>query len=108
MLTPGSIVVSGRDFETFALWYGAWGSGDLLAAAPDTVLVNYALYQFDWYRRLMAARYPDVAGIDQSVQTLMAANATDRPIFFSEKLDIVPETSLSAVGPLWRYQPNAQ
>ena len=108
VLPPGSIVVSGRDFETFALWYGAWGSGDLLAAAPDTVLVNYALYQFDWYRRLMAARYPDVPGIDQSVQTLMAANATERPIFFSEKLDIVPETSLSAVGPLWRYQPNAQ
>lgn len=108
IIEAGSIVVTGRDFETFALWYGAWGSGDLSAHAPDTVLVNYALYQFDWYQRLMAAVYPHVAGVDTSVPALLEAHAWSRPIFFSEKLDIVPEAQLTPAGPLWRYQPEAQ
>lgn len=108
VLEADSIVITGRDFETFALWYGAWGSGTLLEAAPDAVLVNYALYQFDWYGRLMGALYPDVAGIDQSVQALLSANAETRPIYFSEQFDFVPKETLSATGALWRYQPTAQ
>jgi len=43
VIEPGSIVVSGADEDTFALWYAAWASGELLARAPDTLLINHLL-----------------------------------------------------------------
>lgn len=102
VLEPHSMIISSADAETFALWYGAWGSGELLKRYPDTVLINYALYQFPWYRRLLAAQYPDVVDDSSSVEEIMARNA-DRPIFFSEKLAFWPEEQMEAVGPIWRY-----
>jgi hypothetical protein len=105
-LQPGSILISLADDETFALWYGAWASGELLAADPDLVLVNYSLYQFDWYRRLLRAQYPNVVGDTQSVEELLATQAGQHPIFFSEQLSVVSPNQLSPSGPLWRYQPD--
>lgn len=104
VLEPGSLVFSSADAETFALWYGAWGSGELLAAAPGTAFINVALYQFDWYRRLMADLYPELEGVDQSPHVLLDANAGRRPIFFSEILPLVSENDLEPAGPLWRYR----
>lgn len=105
VVEPNSIVVSSADAETFALWYGAWGSGDLLEVAPGSMIVNYSLLQFDWYRRLMAEVYPDIPAAGQSFEDLMAANVGRRPVFFSEKLTVVPDETLTPVGPLWRYRP---
>lgn len=108
IVEPGSIIITNRDRETFALWYGAWGSGDLFEGAPDTVLVNHALYQFDWYRRLAGVTYTGVPGVDESTSALIAANADLRPIYVTEKLSTIPESSLDPVGPIWRYEPAAQ
>lgn len=101
VLTPQSLVISNGDAETFALWYGAWASGELLQNAPDVVLVNYALYQYPWYRRLLQDLYPDVPALGQSWDTLLTANRPIRAIYFSEPLPIVPEDTLAARGPLW-------
>jgi hypothetical protein len=105
VLEPNAILVSLADNETFALWYGAWASGELSRKAPGLVLINYSLYQFDWYRRLLRAQYPTVVGNQPSVEAILADQADQRPIFFSERLAYVPATQLQPVGPLWRYQP---
>ena len=81
-IEPGGIVVSSGDRQTFALWYGAWASGELLEQAPGSVVVNDALYQFDWYARLLGDLYPDVPGIDDSFEELLRRNVDVRPIYF--------------------------
>ena len=103
VIEPHSIIISSADAETFALWYGAWGSGELLAKDPDTVLINYALYQFDWYRRLLREQYPAVVGESESVEEILAANRGQRPIYFSEKFSFWPVEELTPAGPIWRY-----
>ncbi len=105
VLEPNSIVVSLADNETFALWYGAWASGELTRKAPGLVLINYSLYQFDWYRRLLRAQYPTVVDDQPSVEAILASQANQRPIYFSEQLSYVPEAQLQPVGPLWLYRP---
>ena len=104
-LEPESIVVSGADAETFALWYGAWGSGVLLEKAPGAMLVNYALYQFPWYGRLLGDLYPATPGVSAGLDALLAENDGRRPVYFTELLDVVPRETLSPAGPLWRYTP---
>ncbi len=103
-IEPGSIVITQEDAPTFSLWYGNWGSGELQKSASDVILVNYALYQFEWYRRLLGELYPHVPAVDQSVEAMLAANVDERPVFFSEKLPIVPDDQLIPAGPLWRYR----
>jgi len=104
VLEPGSIVVTLNDRETFALWYGVWGSGELAARVPGIIAVNDSLYQFDWYRRLQGDLYPGIAGIDQSVDALIAANQGVRPIYFAQLPAAVPPEMLEPVGPLWRLK----
>ncbi|MEZ4710782.1 MAG: DUF2723 domain-containing protein [Caldilineaceae bacterium] len=102
---PGSVVISSADQETFAIWYGAWGSGELMRLEPPPIFVNYALLQFPWYRRQLAQQYPAIPGLDQSLDQVIAANAGQRPIYFSEQLSVVPAEQLEPVGPIWRYKP---
>lgn len=104
-LEPGSLILSSADAATFALWYGQWGSGALAAQTPDLVMVNYALYQFGWYRNLMHDLYPNVPGMGEPLATLLAANAAQRPIFVTEPLPGLPPAELTPVGPLWRWIP---
>ena len=104
ILEPGSIVISRADHDTFALWYSAWASGELLRNAPDTVLINDGLYQFPWYQRLLATLYPTVVSESHSVQEILAANHGKHPIFFTQDLGLVPTEQLETVGPLWRYK----
>ncbi len=104
VLPPNSIVISREDNDTFALWYGAWASGELLRRTPNVVLINDALYQFPWYQRLITALYPDVVGNSQSVLEILALNHGVRPIFFSTETSLVPADQLEKVGPLWRYK----
>jgi hypothetical protein len=103
VLEPGSIVISRDDRETFALWYGVWGSGELDRSAPGVIMLNDSLYQFDWYRRLQGSLHPDIPAISDSITQVLAQNAGRRPIFFAEQLPIVDAASLTPVGPLWRY-----
>lgn len=105
VIDADSIIVSSADAETFALWYAAWGNGVLRERAPKVVLLNYALYQFPWYQRLMATLYPDVIGDSSSVEEILARNASQRTIYFSEKFAFWPAEQMEAAGPIWRYRP---
>ena len=104
VIEPDSIVVSSGDARTFALWYGAWATGELERAAPGVVLVNEALYQFSWYRRLLAGLYPDVAGVDISVAELIERHADRRPVYFTETPPDLAADRLMPSGLLWRYR----
>jgi len=106
VVEPGSLLFSSADAETFALWYGAWGSGELLEASPGTALVNVALLQFEWYQALLTRLYPDLAGVETGNATeILQANAGHRPIYFSEIVAPAVEYQLQPVGSLWRYTP---
>lgn len=103
VLEPNSLIFSSADRETFALWYGAWATSDLLKAAPDAVLVNVALLQFDWYRVLLTHLYPDLPGVQSGTAAgIMTANVGHRPIFFSEKVAPAQPDQLVPAGPIWR------
>jgi hypothetical protein len=104
VIEPDSIVVTLDDRETFALWYGVWGSGELVAKVPGIIPVNDSLYQFDWYRRLQGDLYPSIEGIDQSVDALIAASRGTRPIYFAQLPSAIPPEMLEPVGPLWRLK----
>ncbi len=104
-LEPNSLVFSSGDRETFALWYGAWATGDLLEAAPGTTLVNVALLQFDWYRVLLTRLYPDLPGVETgAAASILSANVGKRPIFFSEQIPPARTDQLMPAGSIWRLQ----
>ena len=103
IVEPNAIIVTSTDATTFAIWYGAWGGGELLDAAPDAIVLNYALYQFDWYRRLQADLHPGIPGIGESVSAVVAANGGERPVYFTEVIPEFTDQHASPVGPLWRY-----
>ncbi|MBX3011650.1 MAG: DUF2723 domain-containing protein [Caldilineaceae bacterium] len=105
VIEADSIIISSADNETFSLWYAAWGSGVLRQRAPQVVLLNYALYQFPWYQRLVAKLYPEVVGDSQSIEEILARNVDKRTIFFSEKFSFWSTDELQPAGPIWRYQP---
>ena len=106
VVEPGSVVFSSADAETFALWYAAWGSRELLEAAPGTALVNVALLQFGWYQALLARLYPDLAGVDTGeAAKILQANVGRRPIYFSEIVAPAVANQLQPAGSLWRYAP---
>ena len=107
VIEPNSIIISSADAETFALWYAAWGSGVLREQAPDVVLINYALYQFPWYQRLVASLYPDVVGESHSVEEIVIRNAESRSVFFSEKFSYWPAEQMEPAGSIWRYRVGA-
>ena len=106
VIEPKSVVFSSADAETFALWYAAWGSGELLDVAPGSALVNVALLQFEWYRALLVRLYPDLAGVDAGdAAGILQANVGRRPIFFSEVIAPATAEKLKQAGSLWRYTP---
>ncbi len=106
VVEPNSVLFSSADAETFALWYAAWGSGELLEAAPGTALVNVALLQFEWYQALLARLYPDLAGVETGEASgILQANVGRRPIYFSEIVAPAVANQLQPAGSLWRYAP---
>jgi hypothetical protein len=96
IIRPHSLVVTRADAATFALWYGLWAS-DAFQANPDVIPVNDALYPYPWYRRLLAVRYPDVPGLDESLAAALAQR--DRAVYFTEPPD--PALNAAPAGPLW-------
>jgi hypothetical protein len=101
-LEPGSLVISSADAQTFALWYGQWGSGTLAQAVPNLVLVNHALYQFDWYRQLVHDLYPEIPSMGTTIAALIAANRSLRPIYITEPLPELPPDTVTPEGIFWR------
>lgn len=105
VVEPGSLVLSNGDAETFAVWYGAWGSGELLAAAPGVIVVNYSLYQFEWYRRLLRDLYPQVVEMGEPIDQLLAASAGRRPVYVVDPLLAALPGRLEPAGAIWKYVP---
>lgn len=105
VLEPGSIVFSSADAETFTLWYGAYADGSLQSSAPGLVLVNAALYQFEWYRELLIDAYPALPGVDsRRIETILTESAAERPVFFTEIVYPAVQDHLVPVGSIWRYR----
>jgi hypothetical protein len=116
--SPGSLIISSADAPTFALWYGQWGSGlinakdeggtgngTLAQTVPGLVFVNFALYQFDWYRNLMHDLYPTIPNMGASFDQLIESNRSVRPIYFTERLSDTPLIEMTPVGKFWRLDP---
>jgi len=107
---PGNIIITQADAQTFAVWYSAWASGDLLKKAPDSVLINYPLYEnFAWYRQNLAETYAHVPAIGEPLPAFLEVNRAERAIFFGPilveqgGLDGV-QSDLEPAGQLWRYR----
>ena len=66
---PSAIVVSSGDAQTFPLWYLRYGLGK----RPDVVVVDRNLLAFDWYRRDLGWRHPDLAAVARAVDAQEAA-----------------------------------
>lgn len=103
-ITPGSIIITNADAETFALWYAAWADDPTPEPAlPDVVLLNSSLDQFGWYQDLMHDLYPTLPGIDRGVRGVIEANRAERPIYFTD--EIANQGAAVVVdGPLFRLQ----
>ena len=103
-MPPESIIISSADAQTFALWYGVWGSGQLADDGKEPYLINGALLQFPWYQRLVRERYADLPGAGSDIHTLIEQNIGVHPIFFSEEgQGYVPDEDLEPLGPLWQF-----
>lgn len=105
IVMPGDIIISSADNETFALWYGTWASQEIGQDGKKPILINSALLQFDWYRRLVQEQYPELKGISETLQPLLDANVQHRAIYFGEENRPEEPVNLKPIGPLWRYEP---
>jgi len=54
---PDALILTSSDGPTFALWYAVYGLGQ----RPDVAPTNVSLVSFEWYRRALAGRHPDLA-----------------------------------------------
>jgi hypothetical protein len=86
---PDALILTSSDGPTFALWYTVYGLGQRTDIAP----VNVSLVSFDWYRRTLAGRYPDLAAalsvFDPTRPTAwLGALAAGRPLYRAETLAI--------------------
>lgn len=104
-LEANSLVLTNADAPTFALWYGQWGSGVLAREVPDLIIVNYALYQFGWYRDLMHDLYADIPMMGSSLADLINENRSQRAIYLTEPLPALPSDELTPRGAFWRLNP---
>ncbi len=86
---PDAIILTSGDGPTFALWYAVYGLG----LRPDVAPVNVNLVTFDWYRRTLAGRHPDIAAglrtFDPAQLTAsLATLAAQRPLYRAETLAV--------------------
>ena len=89
---PDAIILTASDGPTFALWYAVYGLGQ----RPDVAPVNVNLVAFDWYRRALVGRHPELtAGLrvfDPAQPAELAASlaelASQRPLYRAETLAV--------------------
>lgn len=101
VVTPQSLIVTGRDAETFALWYAAWATGEL----GEPILVNIELYHHPWYQRLLSSRYPHLAAVGRPWPEFATQNGALYTIWLTEPFDDRMEGRRIVQGPLWQYLP---
>lgn len=105
VVTPQSLLVTGTDAHTFALWYATWGSAELAARAPGIMPLNIELYEHAWYQRLLRQRYPDLEAVGAPFPTFLEQNAAMRDIWLSEPFEGRLPGATQTEGVLWRYLP---
>ena len=86
---PDALVLTSGDGPTFALWYALYGLGQ----RPDVAPVNVNLTAFDWYRRTLAERHPDLAAALNTFDPArpaawLGAVAGERPLYRAETLTV--------------------
>jgi hypothetical protein len=99
---PNALLIASGDEHTFALWYVQDGLGE----RPDVAVVERTLWNFDWYRRHLAQRWPDLAvSAGPDVSDLIESQLGQRPIFTTDPdEDLALRYDLQPVGVLWRVQ----
>jgi hypothetical protein len=107
---PDALILTSSDGPTFALWYAVYGLGQ----RPDVAPTNVSLVSFEWYRRALAGRHPDLAAalsvFDPSRPAAwLEAVPGGRPLYRAETLAVhLPGYDERPAGSLVRLirQPN--
>ena len=83
-----------------------WYLQDGLGQRPDVAVVERTLWNFDWYRRHLAQRWPDLAvSAGPDVGDLIESQLGQRPIFTTDPdEDLALRYDLQPVGVLWRVR----
>ncbi len=80
-LPPDTLLLTGRDEQTFPLWYAQV----IEDRRPDVVIVDVRLLEWSWYRRQLPSRYPGLLLPDEAegrwLDALLEANP-GRPVRF--------------------------
>jgi len=78
---PDAVIITQGDPGLFALWYFHHVEG----VRPDVAIVDDNLFAFDWYRRQIAAQYPDlIVPVEDDLAGFVAMNEGVRPFFFDK------------------------
>ncbi len=84
---PNAVILTAGDRITFALWYAEAQPQQ----RPDVTVVNVNLYAFDWYRRSLAEKHPDLlpsVGAAPELEALIARWLTERPVYTAEDVGL--------------------
>ena len=97
---PNALLIASGDEHAFALWYVQDGLGQ----RPEVAVVERTLWNFDWYRRHLAQRWPDLAvSAGPDVNDLIESQLGQRPIFTTDPdEDLALRYDLQSVGVLYR------
>ncbi|MBK6430921.1 DUF2723 domain-containing protein [Candidatus Amarolinea dominans] len=96
---PDALLIADGDEHAFALWYAQDGLGE----RPDVAIVERTLWNFDWYRRHLVQRWPDLsAAAGPDVNDLIESQRGRRPIFITDPdEDMALRFELRPVGTLF-------
>ena len=109
-LPGGAIVLADTDQRLFSLWYQRH------VAEPDAayLVVSRNLLQFDWYRRTLGKRYPELEmqGLDGDFRNVLRAfvkeNIGARPVYsVIDDPDLRELFTMQQEGPLFRLVPKS-
>ena len=97
---PNALLIASGDEHAFALWYVQDGLGQ----RPEVAVVERTLWNYDWYRRHLAQRWPDLAvSAGPDVSDLIESQLGQRPIFTTDPdEDLALRYDLQSVGVLYR------
>ncbi len=100
---PQALLVSDGDEHTFALWYVQDGLGQ----RPDVIIVERTLWNYAWYRRRLAQRWPLLsAEAGPDISALIADQLDARPVYITDPSeDIALRYDLTPAGPVWQVGP---
>jgi hypothetical protein len=79
---PDAILLMSGEGSLFALWYFQYVEGH----RPDLILLDSNLFAFEWHRRQLRARYPEVAW-PEGYDLAALARGAERPVCHLELLN---------------------